>query len=323
MKNKGFTLIELLGVIIILAILVVLVMPKIINSLKSSNDKVDDVTLKMIYTAAELYVSEYDNNFQTTNGNQYCISLKNLTKEGYLKSPINVNDTDITNLKTVQVTYNDGFEYELKNNKECEAILKTICIAVNSSKAGSTEIGTEYTCQVSSVESHNFYVLSTNTDGSVNLLMSENLVDNVAFIDKSNITTVESYEDDYYYEYAGTPYAASQTTILTSSWENLSQSARLPEFDELANEEVCSVEVPKDYGEIYMYSDDYYYEGCLEWSKGNYWTSTTHYYSGAWAMNTEFNTLDSFETFDWRNGELINKTFGIRPVITVPSSKLG
>lgn len=119
MKNKGFTLIELLGVVVIIALLMVIVMPKIINSLKSTSLKVDDLTLKLIYNASELYVEENSEDFDEVNGNKYCIPLKELTGEGYLKSPINVNDIDITDLKSVQVTYNEGFNFELVDKNSC------------------------------------------------------------------------------------------------------------------------------------------------------------------------------------------------------------
>ena len=39
LKNKAFTLIELLGVIIILALLMIIVFPSIINSVKNSSNK--------------------------------------------------------------------------------------------------------------------------------------------------------------------------------------------------------------------------------------------------------------------------------------------
>jgi len=119
MKNKGFTLIELLGVIVIISLLMLIVMPKIINSLKSTSIKVDDLTLKMIYSASELYIDEYPNKFEEINGNKNCITLRDLTGEGYLKSPINVDDIDITDLKSVQVTYNNGFKFEVVDKDDC------------------------------------------------------------------------------------------------------------------------------------------------------------------------------------------------------------
>lgn len=121
MKDKGFTLIELLGVIIILALLMIIVMPKIINSVKSSTNETDELTKELIYNASDLFVQENKSMFNKVNGNSYCITLQDLVGEGYLKSPIKLSDSeeDLTTLKSVQVNYNDGFTYELKNNDEC------------------------------------------------------------------------------------------------------------------------------------------------------------------------------------------------------------
>ncbi|MBQ9071656.1 MAG: prepilin-type N-terminal cleavage/methylation domain-containing protein [Bacilli bacterium] len=122
MKNKGFTLIELLGVIIILALLILVVFPAVINSIKKNSEEADDLVLDLIYNSAELYVKAYKDDFQPINGNQYCITLKDLTGEGYLKSPLNIDNVDVTDLKSVRVTYDNGYKYELVNNTECEVV---------------------------------------------------------------------------------------------------------------------------------------------------------------------------------------------------------
>lgn len=119
--KRGFTLIELLGVMIILALLVILTFPNIINFIKSSSEKNDNMNLNLIYNATDLYIKENKNDFPKVNGNSYCITLQDLVDNGGLKSPIilsNSND-DITNLKSVQVNYQDKFTYELKDNDKC------------------------------------------------------------------------------------------------------------------------------------------------------------------------------------------------------------
>lgn len=129
MKNNGFTLVELLGVIIILALLITLVFPSIINSVKSSGEKTDKLTLEMIYNASDLYISNHKDNFKKVNGNKYIISLEELVAEDLLASPIKLSDSDIdiTDSKSVQVTYSNGeFTYELKNSSECVRINRMI-----------------------------------------------------------------------------------------------------------------------------------------------------------------------------------------------------
>ena len=119
--KRGFTLIELLGVIIILSLLVILVFPSIVNSIRNSSEKTDDLTLQLIYNAADLYIKDYKNNFPKINGGKYIVDLEDLVGEGLLISPIKLSesDEDLTSKKCVQVSYNNGFDYELKNDSEC------------------------------------------------------------------------------------------------------------------------------------------------------------------------------------------------------------
>lgn len=120
MKN-GFTLIELLGVIIILALLMALTFPNIINLIKSSSEKSDNINMELIYNAADLYIKGNKNDFPRINGNSYCITLNDLVDYGVLKSPIKLtgSDIDITKTKSVQVIYNNSFKYELKDIDDC------------------------------------------------------------------------------------------------------------------------------------------------------------------------------------------------------------
>ena len=64
MKNKGYTLIELLGVMIILAALVTLVFPSLINFIKRSTNETNELTSKLSYAAAEMYIND-TNEFNT------------------------------------------------------------------------------------------------------------------------------------------------------------------------------------------------------------------------------------------------------------------
>ena len=54
--NRGFTLVELLGVIIILSLLLLISLPSILNSVKRSSAKTDELTKELIYNATDLYM---------------------------------------------------------------------------------------------------------------------------------------------------------------------------------------------------------------------------------------------------------------------------
>lgn len=118
MKTRGFTLAELMGVIIIIALLLIFALPNIINFIKSSNKKIGDVTLDLIYSASEDYVNENKNEFPKVEENIYCIPLRDLVDDGKLKSPIKLssNSEDVTDTMQVEVIYDEKFKYELKDN---------------------------------------------------------------------------------------------------------------------------------------------------------------------------------------------------------------
>ena len=118
MKTRGFTLAELMGVIIIIAFLLIFALPNIINFVKSSNKKIGDITLDLIYSASKDYVNENKNEFPKVEENIYCIPLRDLVDDGKLKSPIKLssNSEDITDTMQVEVIYDEKFKYELKDN---------------------------------------------------------------------------------------------------------------------------------------------------------------------------------------------------------------
>ena len=115
MNKKGFTLIELLGVILIISLLVMIVLPRITNSVKNFSSKTDKLMLNMIKDAAKLYVGDNVSKFKKENGSNYCVTIQDLVNENYLKGPIEYKGENITNTKGLKVSYNNGFEYEFIN----------------------------------------------------------------------------------------------------------------------------------------------------------------------------------------------------------------
>jgi len=196
MKNRGFTLIELLVVIILIAAIVLLVLPNITNSVNNYNINVDKTTLNIIKQATNLYISDNTNSFMKRSENTYCISLNELIEKNYLKNTIQYNDQDITNVKVVKVTYENGFNYELVNKTSCKKVIKfdTICEL----KEGTDKtIGSKYNCKVDPDKAlYTFYVLSYNDeDGniikekenakSINLIMDRNINSDGSFVTKA------------------------------------------------------------------------------------------------------------------------------------------
>ena len=121
-KKNGFTLIEILAVVTIIGLIFILVLPKITNSLKNKKGDVDRTTTNLVLSATKLYVSDHSSKFEKTDGNISCMPLHQLVRKGYLEGPVKnvTDDKDITNGKSVRITYDKGFKYEIVNKQECK-----------------------------------------------------------------------------------------------------------------------------------------------------------------------------------------------------------
>lgn len=123
MKNRGFTLIELLGVIIIIALLMLLVFPNVIDSVKNNSDKVNGLTNNLIYNAANLYLKDNQDNYVKDSSRVYCIPIETLIEDGYIdRDSIIAVDRKLLHFSIETVYNNDKniFEYIIKEN--CEDI---------------------------------------------------------------------------------------------------------------------------------------------------------------------------------------------------------
>ena len=122
-KNNGFTLIELLATIIILAGIALVSFPILLNTIKNSENKIDDVTERLVINATKLYVDDNLNEYPPTEGNTYCIPVDNLIQSKHLEKGV-IETTKIDSAKiTVKVVVNDNYDYEIVNNGECTVIV--------------------------------------------------------------------------------------------------------------------------------------------------------------------------------------------------------
>ncbi len=255
MNKKGFTLVEILGVIILISLLSVLILPKIVDSVKNSSDKIDDSTKNMIYKALNLYISDNESKYVKNTDNTYCITLRELVDSDYLKSPINVSNKDITDLKSVQVTYNKNFKYKIVNNNACTNVVDNyICKPVTKATTGSIprgnyNYGDEYTCDVGDGELKTFFLLE-KSGNNISLIMSSNVsssgkIETAESLNKS--TTAWVTKEDYmaaggteadYGSYGNNnkgPITANQKLHrYTSSWSKIKQSQiKLPVYNQV------------------------------------------------------------------------------------------
>ena len=99
MNRKGFTLIELLAVIILIALIAVLIVPNVLDTLNKSKEESYQILVKNIVTAAENYYTECENG-----------DLSNKTKYGSYACQITItkvksNIKDDNGITSNKVTY--------------------------------------------------------------------------------------------------------------------------------------------------------------------------------------------------------------------------
>lgn len=135
MNRKGFTLIELLAVIVLIAILGVLIVPNVLDTMKKSKESSYQILVKNIVTAAENYYTECENG-----------DLSNKTKYGSYACTIN-NNTITTTLGTLANTGVLTISDIDPNNKDKKVVLdpRNTTKDMSSCQVKITKIKTEVT----------------------------------------------------------------------------------------------------------------------------------------------------------------------------------
>ena len=111
LNNKGFTLIELLAVLVILIAIMSIAIPSISSSLDRTKEKQSNAKIKIIESAAELYVTDHKNNITTSD--ECYIAVQTLIEENYLSSD-ELKDSDGSRMSGA-VKYSDS-DYEYVNS---------------------------------------------------------------------------------------------------------------------------------------------------------------------------------------------------------------
>ncbi len=116
MNKKGFTLIELLGTIVVIALISVLVVPRIVNWYSNSTDNYVELNEELIIEGARIYVEDHPNDFPKTSGQTYYITMSQMINYGSLDEN-NVKKVAKEDYESAQVkvVYNGSyFEYYLE-----------------------------------------------------------------------------------------------------------------------------------------------------------------------------------------------------------------
>lgn len=324
MNKKAFTLAELIGVITLLAILSVLIAPTIINQIRNSKNKIDEVTEQLIFSATGNYLDSRVSIYPKKSSNVYCITLNDLVNDNKLQAPVvdaSGNSIDLGTFVKVEVVSNQ-YSYSIskkctphkeenkEENKEETPTKVTNPIFTTSDENPSIpdcitndtkcELGTPVAVQVNDEDTYNFYVIEEKNN-ELTLIMDQNLGSSVPWNNDTN-------------NYHGPITALSTLESLTSNWTNIPIETyqvidENNRYSPMTRENARARLITKsEVSTLLSLSDNsWVYEN------GAYWTSSTgDGVYDAWYVNSS-------------GGVTINSTYnslGIRPVITISKFSL-
>ena len=220
--KKGFTLIELLAVLILLAVIGLITLPIINNSINNSRERALEETIKNIEHAALTYSVE---NYLGMDTNYKSLTLEELKTKGYLENKDIINPVTKEEMTGCILYKWESNQYNFKYSDECEVSI-------------TYEAGDLLKIQVGTNETRNFYVLKDNGD-TLTVIMDRNLGDDIAwasdadgetYVTNNNIdtTTITTPEQQYNFMMTMGPITANkQLNSLTSNWSNVTEK-RLP-----------------------------------------------------------------------------------------------
>lgn len=117
LNNKGFTLVELLAVLVILIAIMSIAIPSISSSLERSKDKQNSAKIRLVKSAAELYVTDYKNKISSST----CyIDVDQLINEGYISNDdILDSDSEVRLVESVVFNKSDNSYCVLGYDNSC------------------------------------------------------------------------------------------------------------------------------------------------------------------------------------------------------------
>lgn len=113
MKKNGFTLIELIALLGIIAIIILISAPSLINQIESQNEKKYNNFVNDLCLASETYINHH--NIQTLqNTNDFInVPISELINNGYLKSNVTNPKTKqkVTDIESIKITLTSDKTY--------------------------------------------------------------------------------------------------------------------------------------------------------------------------------------------------------------------
>ena len=123
MKNKGFTLIELLAVIALLAAIMFLIYPTVLEKLQEKDSEIIEKKKQLIYTSAYNYLYDNKTAYPVQEGKKYCVSIGHLSYLGLMPvddyDDILKDDDAFKNYVYIQVGNGENVYRVVTNTTNC------------------------------------------------------------------------------------------------------------------------------------------------------------------------------------------------------------
>jgi len=126
MKINGFTLAELLGVIVILALISMIAVPAVTDSLQNYRNSLCDTQLREIEAAARTWGADNLYNLPDEDNETYTVSLRTLSDYGYIaaeiENPVAKDKFDLDTTQVIITKIGKKYTYKIDDEtlKTCE-----------------------------------------------------------------------------------------------------------------------------------------------------------------------------------------------------------
>ena len=323
--NKGFTLIELLAVIVILAVLALIATPIVLNIIDDSKKNATLRSSENYIKAIEFSIAKSVMENKRLNDGEYPIMTNGSICLGTLTGS-NCTDTLVVEVSgetpesgtiTIKSRKIDSYEFTYKsgfvvvNGEIGNGEVKQICKLLDGSVY---EIGSKYECEVKDDTKYNFYILSKEDNGTINLIMDRSIgISDVGIGDDEALTPIieELYNNTK--DWINVP-------LLNFEYEDFSSVNGVVTLNgtKIIGENLLRSRLPIAYVEVSSYNDDnWYLYDYLDNSRYNYAINGIEGDYGYWTFTPYLTvycdgTLTSPSSF----GDTDVST--IRPVINLP-----
>ena len=221
MNKKGFTLAELLGVIIIFGALILVVATPIVGQINKQKVKLDNASLKLIYSTTETFLDKNKNSYPLKNNAVYYITLKQLFDSKFIDEEfIKTYSSDVLSKNSIiKVTVDeDTYTYSLLPSNTYNSIgtiYDTISNGLNKFTYMDGEYFQDYVDKPIYYNGILWDIIGKNADGTIKLLSRDSITP--IYVNKGN----ENYSDSYARKWLNTEFLGSlvdSSIISNQNW---------------------------------------------------------------------------------------------------------